>query len=320
MASDERVGRVADRDEHGHGHAALAGRAVAGADGGVGRHLDVGVREDDHVVLGAAQGLDALAGLRPRLVDVAGDRSRADEAHGCDVGVLEDPVDRDLVTVDHVEDAVRNPGLLQDLGGQDRGRGILLRRLENERVPARDRRRPHPHGDHGGEVERRDPCDDAQRLPDRVDVDARRGLLAEVALEERRDPAHELDDLDPALHLAHRVGEDLPVLGRQEPGELLAMLVDELVDPEHEVRALRERPLPPLRERGLGGCDRAVDLLDRSEVHLSRLLAGRGVVDRPSPAARPPHALPADPVRDQLQLGRHRCAHPRAPLRPCRSS
>jgi hypothetical protein len=43
------------------GHAALAGRAVAGADRGVGGQLHVGVGQHDHVVLGAAQRLHALA-------------------------------------------------------------------------------------------------------------------------------------------------------------------------------------------------------------------------------------------------------------------
>ena len=108
---DERVRHGTDRDDRGDRHAALAGRAVAGRDGGIGGHVDVGVRQHDHVVLGPAEGLDALAVPRAGLVDVAGDRGRADEAHGRDVRVLEDPVDGDLVAVDDVEDAVRDAGL-----------------------------------------------------------------------------------------------------------------------------------------------------------------------------------------------------------------
>ena len=104
---DERVGGVADRDDDRDGHAPLAGRAVGGADGGVGGHLDVGVGQHDHVVLGAAERLHPLAVLRARLVDVARDRGRADEAERRDVGMLEQRVDRDLVAVDDVEDAVR---------------------------------------------------------------------------------------------------------------------------------------------------------------------------------------------------------------------
>jgi hypothetical protein len=72
--ADELVAGVADGDDDRDRHAALAGRAVAGAHGGVGRHVDVGVGQDDHVVLGAAERLHALAVLRSGLVDVARDR------------------------------------------------------------------------------------------------------------------------------------------------------------------------------------------------------------------------------------------------------
>ena len=182
---DELVARVADGHDLGDRHAALAGRAVGRAHRRVGGHVDVGVGEDDHVVLRPAERLHALAVLRPGLVDVARDRGRADEADRGDVGMLEHRVDRDLVAVHDVEDAVRDAGLLEQLGRPDRRRRVLLGRLEHERVAAGERRRPHPHRDHRGEVERRDPGDDAERLPDRVDVDPGRGLLGHVALEQR---------------------------------------------------------------------------------------------------------------------------------------
>ena len=175
-------------------------------------------------------------------------------------------------------------GLLEQLGGEDRRGRVLLGRLEDERVPARDRRRPHPHGHHRGEVERRDPGDDAERLADRVDVDPRRGLLGVRALEELRDPADVLDDLDPALHLAVRVGQHLAVLGREEAREVVAVLVEELVDAEEELGALREREVAPRRMRVRRRRDRAVDLLDGGERDLAGLLARRRVVDR---AVRP---------------------------------
>ena len=70
------------------------------------------------------------------------------------------------------------PACLSSSAVEDRRRRVLLRRLQDERVAAGERRRPHPHRDHRGEVERRDPGDDAERLADRVDVDAGRGLLA----------------------------------------------------------------------------------------------------------------------------------------------
>ena len=105
-----------DRD----GHAPLAGRAVGGADRGVGGHVEVGVGQHEHVVLGAAEGLHALAVLGAGLVDVLGDRRGADEADGLDVGVLEQAVDGHLVAVDDVERAVGQTGLLQQFGDEHR--------------------------------------------------------------------------------------------------------------------------------------------------------------------------------------------------------
>ena len=188
MASTSGSADVADRDDDADRHAALAGGAVGCRDGGIGRHLDVRVGQHDHVVLGTAERLHALAVLRAGLVDVAGDRRRADEAHGGDVGMLEDPIDRDLVAVHDVEDAVGQPGLLQQLTEVDRCGWVLLARLEDERVPARDGVREHPHRHHRREVERRDAGHDAERLADLVDVDPELDLLAESALEQVRDP------------------------------------------------------------------------------------------------------------------------------------
>ncbi len=88
--------RHRDRDRH----AALAGGAVGGAHQRIHRLIHVGVGHDDHVVLGAAQRLAALAVEGGGLIDVAGDRGRADEADGRDVGVAQDRVHRRLVAVD----------------------------------------------------------------------------------------------------------------------------------------------------------------------------------------------------------------------------
>ena len=63
-------------------------------------------------------------------------------------------------------------------------------------------------------------ADDAERLADRVDVDAGGRLLGEAALEQVRDAAGELDDLQAAGDLAERVGEHLAVLGGDDRGQL----------------------------------------------------------------------------------------------------
>jgi hypothetical protein len=86
--------------------------------------------------------------------------------------VGQDRVHRFGVAVDDGEDAVGQSGLLPQPGQEQRGRRVLLARLEDEGVAAGDRRRAHPQWNHRREVERRDARDDADRLADRVHVHA----------------------------------------------------------------------------------------------------------------------------------------------------
>ncbi len=99
-----------------HRHAALACRAVGGRHCGIGGQVDVGVGQHDHVVLGPAQGLHALAVPGAGLVHVACDWSGADEADGTDSRVLQQAVDGLHVAVHDIEHAVRKPGFSQELG------------------------------------------------------------------------------------------------------------------------------------------------------------------------------------------------------------
>ena len=142
-------------------------------------------------------------------------------------------VDRHLVAVHDVEDAVGQTGLLPELGDPHRGGRVPLAGLEDEGVAAGDGHREHPHRHHGREVERRDAGDHAERLPEGERVDVGGHLVGEVALEQARDAARELDDLEAALHLAQRVGEDLAVLVGDQLGDLARVRVHELAEGEH---------------------------------------------------------------------------------------
>ena len=252
------------------------------------------------MVLRAAEGLDPLSGASARLVHVLRDRCRSDEAHGCDAGMLEDRVHRLSVALNDVEHAVGHARLSEQLSQEQRGRRILLARLEHERVPARDRVRHHPQRHHDREVERCDARDDTERLADRVHVDAGRDLLAVRALQVVRQPARELDDFDCTRHLAACVGEHLAVLGRDGGGEIGPMPVDELAEAEEHLGPLRQRGRPPRGERTRRFLDGRIHLLGRSQVDLARLGAGGRVVDGSGAAGRAGRDLPADPVRDAL--------------------
>ena len=61
----------------------------------------------------------------------------------------------------------RDAYLMNALGKQTRQ---PLRDLQHEGVAAGDGERPHPHGHHRWEIERRDPGDHAEGLADRTDV------------------------------------------------------------------------------------------------------------------------------------------------------
>ena len=240
---------------------------------------------------------------RAGLVDVARDGRRADEAHGRDVGVLEDPIDRHLVALDHVEDTRRDARLGQQLGHVERGGGVLLRRLEDEGVAAGECVAEHPHRHHGREVERRDAGHDAERLADLVDVDAGRDLLAEAALEQVGHAAGELQVLQAAGDLAEGVRRDLAVLRGQVGGELLAVGVDEVPDAEHDLGATRERRRAPRGERLASGADGRIHLVHRREVDRARLAARRRVEDRARPTRGAGDQPATDPMTDALPRG-----------------
>lgn len=133
---DEAVcGFLADRDGDRDRHAALAGRAVAGADQRIGGLVEIGIRHDDHMVLGAAEALGALAVHRRSAIDVAGDRGRADEGDGGDIRMRQDSVDRALVAIDNVEDTRRQPGLDHQFGKADRYGRIALGGFRMKALP-----------------------------------------------------------------------------------------------------------------------------------------------------------------------------------------
>ena len=103
--------------------------------------VDHGVGHHDHVVLGAAERLHALAGLGRALVDEPRDRRRADERDRVDARVVEDRLDDLAAAVDEVDDARRQPELVEHLEGDLLGQRHLLGGLEDERVAAARSRR-----------------------------------------------------------------------------------------------------------------------------------------------------------------------------------
>ena len=108
---DQRISRsIAYRNGNGQRHAALTGGAEGRAQQLIDGIVHVRVGHHDGVVLGATQCLAALAVGIGGLVDVLGDRRRADEADSLYARVVQQHVDRFLVAVDHVHHALGQPG------------------------------------------------------------------------------------------------------------------------------------------------------------------------------------------------------------------
>ena len=275
---------------HRHGdrdcHAAFARSPIARTDQRVGGLVHVGIRHDDHVVLGPAKALHALAGRAATGIDVFRDRSGADEAHRLDHLVVEDRIDRFLVTVHHLQDALGQAGLFHQLRQHQRDRGVTLRRFQDKGVAAGDGGGEHPHRDHGGEVERCDARGDAKRLAHRIDVDAGAGAVGVFALQHLRRADAVFDDFQPALHVALGIGEGLAMLAAQRLGQLVHVAVQQAHEGhQHAGAALRVHGGPGGLCGG-GHFDGLVQLLFRGQRHLGLNLAGGRVHDIGKAAGR----------------------------------
>ncbi len=274
---DQRLGDVAHGHHHRDRHAPLAGRPEPGVHGGVGSEVEVRVRQDHHVVLGAAEGLDALAVAGPGLVDVLGDRGRADERDRLHVRVGQQRVDRHPVPVHDVVHAVGEPGLPPELSDEVRRTRVLLTRLDDHRVARCDGDRVEPHGHHSGEVERRDDAHDPERLAHGVYVDTGGDPRRVAPLEQVRYAARELDHLEAAGHLAQCVGQDLAVLGGDDRGELPPPLVEQLAEGEQDLGPPGQRRGAPVGEGRPRRLHRLLHDLDGREVDRAAQRSSGGI-------------------------------------------
>ena len=103
----------------------------------------------------------------------------------------------------------------------------------------------------------------------------------------RRDPAGELDHLEPARDLAHRVGEHLAVLGGEDPRRFLAALVHgSRIRKSSSARFASDVARQAGKAAFAAAC-RGGDLLDRRQIDLAGLLPERRVEHRAGAAGCP---------------------------------
>ena len=311
---DQRIGgRIAHAHGHRDRHAALAGRAVAGAEQRLGGQAEVGIGQHHRVVLGATQRLHALAAGAAALVQVAGHRRGPDEAQRLHARVVQQRIDRLAAAMDDVEHAVGQPGFLQQRGQVQCRGGHLLRWLEHEAVAAGQRHRCHPQRDHHREVERRDAGDHAQRRALAPAVHASPHLRRVLALEQVRNAAGELHHFQAAGDFAARVGQGLAVLGGDRPGQRVGIALDQRPQPEHHPRTLQRRRRRPVGKRRLRRGHGRLHVIGARQRHARADLAAGGVEYIAVPGAVAGLFAAADMV---LELSGHRCwsLRSRAPL------
>jgi hypothetical protein len=155
-----------------------------------------------------------------------------------------------------------------------------------------------PHGNHGGEVEGRDARHNAQRLPQREQVNPRSGVVGVFAFHQVRDTTGKFHHLKPALNVAARIGDGLTMLRGQELGQAVKLALDELEELEHHTSpALRVRCRPG-RLGGRGGCDRAFHLGAGRKRDFGLDLARIGIEHVTEAAGFPGNRLAADEMPD----------------------
>ena len=121
------------------------------------------------------------------------------------------------------------------------------------------------------------PGDHAERLAQRVHVDAGACALGVLTLEEVRDADGELDHLDAALDVALGVRDGLAVFEGEQFGQFVDVLVDQIDELHHHAGPALRVEGGPLFLRLDRDCDRGVDVGRRRHRHLGLHLAGVGV-------------------------------------------
>src|ERR671919_3086140 len=211
-------------------------------------------------------------------------------------------INRDLVAVYDVEDRLGEARLDEQFGEEVGRRWVLLRRFEDEGIAARNPPRVHPQGYRGGEVKRRDPRHDAERLADGEAVYPGRDVLRELSLHEVGDAAREVDHLEPALYLAVGIGGNLAVFAGDDAAQFVPAAFENVAVREQHTCSLGGRDAAPPFKRGLGVGDRAVDDFGRGERYLRRDFSGGRIVD----VADPLGTAVVDPAGNELVDQLHR--------------
>ena len=308
QARDEGIcRRIADGDDDGERHTPFARGAVRRTHERVGRRVEIGIGHHDRVIFRATHRLHALAVCRGGRVDVLRNRRRTDEAQRDDARIVQERIDGFLIADDAVEDTRRAARFHEEFGEEKRAARIFLRRLEHERVPARERHGQHPERHHFGKVKRRNTRDDADRLAQAMHVDTRRDAARKIALEQMRDTRREFHHFDPTRERRARVGDHFAVFARNRARDSIGVCIQEFAIADQDTRARECRSLRPRAERVRGTRDRTLDIGAPRELHARRDRTRGRIVHVTEAPARPSDVGTVDEVFDRANAGGARC-------------
>ena len=291
------------RHDHARGRrAVLAGVEVARNGEPLGGGLDIGIVEDHDRGLATELEVHALDVAGCLASDLHAGADGAGDGHHLRGGMGYERASGVTVAGDDIEDTRGQQARVGDeLCHADSCHGRGVRRLEHDRVARRNRRGELPDRHHHGVVPRSDLADDADGLASDDRGEPLHVLACCASLEDARGAGEEADLVDHGRDLlrhGHRNG--LAGVLALERHQLLAVLLEEISDPEESLLSFRGGRVPPLlegrrrdrvcaihvlrsRQRG-GGEDRArggIDEVLRLPTHGGHALAPDHVVQHP---------------------------------------
>ncbi len=272
--------------------------------------VEVGGLVDDHAGVAAELEDDPLL-ARPLLHPPA-DRRAAGEREELEALVADHPVAELAAHRQDADRAHRGPGLLDDLADRQHDERVLRRRLQDDRVARRDRRRELVGGEVEREVERADRRDRADR---EAPGDPHPALARGRDVERDRLADHPLRLLraeperdDRSIDLDEGVADRFAGLGGEELSELLAAGLDPGADVAQDRAPLVGGQVAGDLERLHGGLDRLLVLgLGRVERRARRVVR----VGRVRDDQRVVGLDPGPGEEDRMRLGAGRGGHRR---------
>ncbi len=243
------------------GRAPLARRSERTPERALEGEIEIGVRHDDLGVLAAELEGEALEPLPAALADVPSDRRRAGKGYEPDARMLHE---RDAHAAPRAVHEIHDPGgdarLDRGFHELDRRRRGVARRLQNDGIAADESGEHLPRGDRHREVPRRDETADADRIAHRhaelvTELD-RNGIPEEAPPLPRRVEC----GIDPLLHVAARLLDDLAHLARHEARDLFLAVLEDQSETVQDLSPLRGGREPPFVIGRPGRLHRSIDV------------------------------------------------------------